>query len=171
MTPGRQALIVAFFLVIATVFQGRLAHAVIIKGAQPDLPLVFLACGGSLIGGNYAVVLALWTGLLEASMVAWYFGSLLTSRTLAGAFAGGLKRSVIRDSLVVPPIIVFLTTAVAQLVYAVMVPNAWVHHAHEWVRSVVGQLLYNTALSYPVYFLLRRCGIGRPKENPFGRVP
>lgn len=171
MTPGRQAFIVAIFLVLATVFQGIVAHAITIKGAEPDFTLIVMACGATLIGGNYALGLSLWAGLLEAAMLSQFVGSYLASRTLAGAFAGGLKRSVIRDSLVVPPLIVFLTTAVANLIFAVMVPHSWLHHAHQWTRAVIGQLIYNTVLSYPVYFLLRRCRIGQPKENPFGRLP
>jgi rod shape-determining protein MreD len=171
MTPGRQAFIVAIFLIFATVLQGIVAHAIMIKGAEPDFTLIVLACGATLIGGNYSVALAVWAGLLDASMLAQYIGSYLASRTLAGAFAGGLKSSVIRDSLVVPPLIVFLTTAVAHLIFAAMVPHAWLHRAHQWSHEVLGQIIYNTILSYPVYFLLRRCHVGQPKENPFGRIP
>jgi len=171
MTPARQSVIVAIFLVLATVFQGTAAHAIAIKHAEPDFPLIVLACGANLIGGNYAIGLAVWTGLLEASMVAQFVGTYLASRTLAGAFAGSLKQSVIRDSVIVPPLIVFFTTLLAHLIYAAMNPHSWLGHTHTWVRIVGGQLLYNTALSYPVYYLLRRCNIGLPKDNPFGRVP
>ena len=171
MTPARQSLIVAAFLLLASVFQGNLAHAIVIHRAEPDFPLIVLACGANLIGDNYAVGLALWTGLLNAVMLPQYMGSCLVSRTLAGAFAGGLKSSVIRDSVVVPPLIVFFTTLVAHLVYAAMNPHSWLHHASQWAHEVGGQLIYNTLLSYPVYYLLRRCNVGMPKDNPFGRVP
>jgi len=171
MTPARQSLIVAFFILVAAVLQGNLAHAIAIQRVEPDFPLIVLACGANLIGGNFAVGLALWTGLLEATMLPQYLGSYLASRTLAGAFAGGLKSSVIRDSIVVPPLIVFFSTMVAQLIYAAINPHSWLHHAHQWVHSMVGQLIYNTVLSYPIYYLLRRCHVGLPKENPFGRVP
>jgi len=170
MTPGRQTFVVALVLIAATVLQGRLAHIISIKGAQPDFPLVVLACGATLIGGSNAIGLAVWAGLLEAATFGMWFGSVLTSRTLAGAFAGSLQRSVIRDSVVVPPLVVLATTVVAEFVFAAMVPSSWLHHAHRWLRTVVGELVYNTILSHPVYALLRRFGVGQPRENSFARA-
>jgi rod shape-determining protein MreD len=165
MTRGRQTLIVALALVLATVLQGRFAHLIAIKGAQPDLPVIVLACGAILIGGSNAIGLAVWAGLLEAAIFAFWFGSYMTSRTLAGAFAGSLQRSVIRDSIVVPPLVVFATTVVAEFVFAAMVPPIWLHHAHRWIRTVLGELVYNTVLAHPVYLLLRRFGVGQSRDG------
>jgi rod shape-determining protein MreD len=169
MTPGRQTFVVALALVVATVLQGRVAHVISIKGAQPDFPLIVLACGAILIGGGNAIFLAVWAGLLEAATFGVWFGSCLTSRTLAGAFAGSLQRSVIRDSIVVPPLVVLATTLVAEFVFAAMVPSSWLHHAHRWAHTIIGELVYNTILSHPVYALLRRCGAGQPRENSFAQ--
>jgi rod shape-determining protein MreD len=171
MTPGRQTFVVALALIAAAVLQGRLAHIIAIKGAQPDFPLIVLACGATLIGGSSAIGLAVWAGLLEATMFGMWFGSVLTSRTLAGAFAGSLQRSVIRDSVVVPPLVVLATTVVAEFVFAAMVPSSWLHHVHRWARNVMGEIVYNTVLSHPVYLVLRRLHVGQPRENSFARVP
>jgi rod shape-determining protein MreD len=168
MTPARQILIVSFLLVVAAVLQGRLAHAVMIMGAQPDFPLVLLGCAALLIGGDGAIWLAFWTGLLQAAMAAQYVGSYLTSRVLAGAFASSLQRDLIRDSIVVPPLVVLAVTVITEFIFAAMVPHAWLHHLRPWLRGEIGGTVYNTVLSYPCFLLLRRCGIGYRREDPFG---
>lgn len=171
MTPGRQSFIAICFLLLAAVCQGRLAHAVAYRSAEPDFLLVVLACASMLVGGYWGVGLGFLTGYLTAALYAdpfVPFGTILASRTIAGAFAAGLQRSVIRDSLLVPPLVVAVTTFVCDCVFAAMDPHAWLHHTKQWFRLQVGQLLFNTVLSYPVYLILRKCGLGFRKEDPFG---
>jgi hypothetical protein len=36
-----------------------------------------------------------------------------------------------------------------------------------WAFSTLGEVIYNTILALPVYFILRRFGIGRQIETPF----
>ena len=52
------------------------------------------------------------------------FGSLFVSRIAAGAFAGGFGRSLIRDNLIVPPLVVLAATLLAELISVLMAP-AW----------------------------------------------
>ncbi|MCW3059930.1 MAG: hypothetical protein JWQ02_1751 [Capsulimonas sp.] len=167
MTPGIQTVVVVFCLLFAHVLQGRVAHAIEFRGAHPDLPLIVLACGATLLGGARGTAVGLWSGLLTASIAGVNYGSLLASRTIAGAFAGNLQRSMLRDSIIVPPLIVFSTTVVAEFIYAVMAPNAWLHHWRLWMRQTGGEVAYNMVLSYPIYFLLRRIRIGHKVEDPF----
>ncbi len=164
MIPTRQVFLVALLLLLAAVLQGRVAHAIQVRGAQPDLPLVGLACGGTLLGGPRGAGLGFWAGLLTAALVPGTVGSFLTSRTLAGAFAGRLQGSVIRDSVVVPPLVTFATTLIAELIYVLMAPT---HHLRAWAAARGGEILYNTLLALPVYSLMRRLHIGHRREDPF----
>jgi hypothetical protein len=139
-----------------------------IRSAQPDLPLIVLTCGATLVGGAYAPCLGLFAGYLCVALTPTIsFGSYLVSRTVAGAAAGGLTRSVIRDSVWTPPIVVTLGTAVAEIVFALMAPSAWLHHFRRYLMTAGGEVVYNAALSYPVYVLLRRLGIGFRPEDPY----
>ena len=167
MTSGRQTFLVAICILLAHVLQGRVAHAIEFRGAHPDLPLIVLACGASLLGGSRGTMMGLWSGLLTGAIAIGDYGSCLASRTIAGAFAGNLQRSMLRDSIVVPPLIVLSTTVVAEFIYAVMAPHSWLHHLHLWLRQTGGEIAYNMILSYPIYFLLRLIRIGHKVEDPF----
>lgn len=169
MTPARQIIVAALLLFVAAVLQGTLAHAVAIRNAEPDFTIVVLACGALLIDAEEAVVgLSMLTGLMLASMNAQYVGSYLTSRLMAGVFAGSLQRHLIRDNLVVPPLVVVVATLLSELIFAAMVPGVWLHHLRPWAREKAGELAYNAVLSFPVYALMRRFGIGYRREDPFG---
>lgn len=153
---------------VAAIAQGRLSHALHICWAQPDFPLLTLACAGVLLGGNQATFLGLWTGLLTAAMIPGTFGTLLTSRVLSGTLAGYLSRFVIRDSVLVPPLVTLLVTGTAEVVRVLMAPGLSLHPIHLWLEKVGGEMLYNALLSLPVYFLLRRLGLGVVQPDSFG---
>jgi len=170
MIPMRHVFLAALTVWLAAILQGRVAHALSIGAAQPDLPLVALSCGSLLVGSARGAVLGFWAGLLAASAFPQTYGSLFVSRILAGAFAGGFGRNLIRDNLVVPPLVVLATSALAELLYVLMVPGLAVHHVRRWAEQTGGEVLYNTLLALPVYLFLRLLQVGRPREDPFGRL-
>ena len=57
MIPARHVLLVAVLIWLAAIGQGRAAHAISIRGAQPDLPLIVLACGSLALGGARGALL------------------------------------------------------------------------------------------------------------------
>lgn len=164
MTAARQIILAAVLVCLAAVLQGRGAHALRVGQAQPDFVLIALGCSATLLGGARGIALGFWSGLLTASLNPGTFGTYLASRTLAGAFAGWLQGSVIRDSVVVPPLALLATTLVAEVISVLMAPT---HHLRLWALQVGGETLYNMLLALPVYFLLRRLGVGRQREDPF----
>ena len=171
MIPTRYVLPAALIIWLAAILQGRAAHALSIHGAQPDLPLVVLSCGSLLVGSARGAALGFWTGLLAASAFPQTYGSLFVSRILAGAFAGGFGRNLIRDNWIVPPLIVLATTGLAELIYVLMAPSLAVHHVRHWAELTGGEVLYNTAFALPVYLFLRLLQVGRqPEEDPFRRL-
>ena len=170
MIPARQVFLAALFLWLAAIAQGRLAHAWRLGPAQPDFVLIALGCGASLLGFQRGALLGFWAGLLTAVMMPYTFGTYLTTRLLAGAFAGTLQRSLTRDSPIVPPLVVLATTLLAEFLYLLMAPAVVFPHLRHWAWRVGGEVLFNTILSFPVYFLLRLCGIGRLSADPFARL-
>jgi len=171
MIPTRHVFLAALVVWLAAILQGRAAHALSIHGAQPDLPLVALSCGSLLVGSARGAALGFWTGLLAASAFPQTYGSLFVSRILAGAFAGGFGRNLIRDNLVVPPLVVLAATVLGELLYVLMAPGLAVHHVRRWAEQTGGEVVYNALLALPVYLFLRLLQVGRQHEDPIGRLP
>lgn len=170
MIPARQVVLALLFVWLAAIAQGRLAHAVRLGSAQPDFILILLGSSASLLGVQRGMLLGFWAGLLTAVMMPTTFGTYLTSRLLAGAFAGTLQRSLIRDSPIVPPLVVLAATLAAEAIYILMAPAVVFPHLRHWLWRVGGETIYNILLSFPLYFLLRLCGIGRLSADPFARL-
>lgn len=177
MIPKRQVILVAVLIWLAAVVQGRAAHALSIHGAQPDLRLVTLACGALLLGPRGAL-LGFWTGLLTASAspplmegaASLYYGGLFLGRLLAGTLAGGLGRSLTSGNFLVPPLVTLAATLLAEAVTVVVAPGLALHHLRHWAWLAGTGALYNMMLALPVSLLLRGLGVGRLRENPFGRL-
>lgn len=166
MSGPRQTLLAALMLLPAAVAQGRIAHSLAVFGAQPDFVLVTLACGATLLGGASGIGLGLWAGLLTAALVPQTLGTFLASRLAGGAFAGWLAGSVIQRSVIVPPLAALATTLVTELMYVLMAPT---HHLRAWAVAVGGEAVCNMLWSIPIFLLLRRVGIGRTPDDPFGQ--
>ncbi len=169
MIPVRQVVLAAFLIWLAAVLQGRVAHAVSIRGAQPDLPLVVLSSSAILVGSMRGSLLGFWAGLLAAVSLPATYGSVFASRIVAGAFAGSLGSSLIRSNLLVPPLVTLAANLAAEIVSALIDPGRALHHSHWWLIQTGGEILYNTALALPVYLLLRFCRIGQLRDDPFGQ--
>ncbi len=170
MIPKRQVVLAAALIWLAAVAQGRAAHALSVHGVQPDLRLVVLACGALLVGGPRGTLLGFWTGLLTAAAAPGLYGSLFLSRLMAGALAGGVGRSLIGGNFLVPPLVTLAATLVAEAVTVVLAPGLALHHIRHWLWLAGGGALYNSLLALPASLLLRVLGVGRPREDPFGRL-
>jgi hypothetical protein len=162
----RRFIFLLALILLAAVLQAGFGNDVSIMRAKPDLILVVTACGGVLTGPARATFAGLWAGLLTATLSNVNYGSILVSRTAMGILAGWLHHHVIRDSIVVPPLVVLVGTLTAEVIYFLMAPT---HNIHAWARSVGGETLYNIALSFPVYFGLRALGMGPEPVSPFER--
>ena len=169
MTSLRHFLVIALLIWLAAVGQGRLAHAMIIGGAQPDLPLVVLTCGAVLIGRIGGIWLGFWAGLFTAISFPPAYGSLFFSRIAAGAFSGFIGRSLTRDNLLVPLLVTFASTLLAELLTALLAPGYAVHHLRHWGLLLGGKLIYNSLLALPTSLLLRWLRVGVIAESPFGK--
>jgi uncharacterized membrane protein len=168
MIPIRQMLLVAFLIWMAAILQGRAAHAISIRGAQPDFPLIVLCGCAILVGSLRGSVLGFWAGLLTAVSFPAAYGSLFVSRIAAGAFAGSLGSSLIRANLLVPPLVTFAANLLSEAVCLLMAPGAALHHPRLWFIQTGSEIGYNTLLALPVFLFLRFCRVGHLQEDSFG---
>ncbi len=169
MIPTRQVALAAFLIWLAAVLQGRVAHAVAFRGAEPDLPLVVLSTGAILVGSLRGSILGFWAGLLAAASFPAFYGSLFASRIVAGALAGSLGSSLIRTNLFVPPLVTLAASLLAEGICTLIAPGPALHHLRRWGIQAGGEVCYNTALALPVYLALRLCRIGQLRDDPFGQ--
>lgn len=169
MIPARQVVLAAFLIWVAAVLQGCVAHAISIRGAQPDLPLVVLCGSAILVGSMRGSLLGFWAGLLAAVSLPAVYGSLFASRIVAGALAGSLGSTLIRSNLLVPPLVTLAANVAAEVVSALIAPSQPLHGSHRWLVQTGSEILYNTALALPVYLLLRVCRLGQLRDDPFGQ--
>jgi len=165
----RSTLLVAALLWLAVIGQGTLAHAINIHGVQPDFPLVVLSCGSLLVGGVGGTWLGFWAGLLAAVSFPQAYGSLFFSRIAAGAFAGSVGQNLIRDNMLVPPLVTVASTLLAEMLTALLAPGYVFHHLRHWVMLMGGELLYNALLAIPLFLFLRGIRVGQVTEDYFGR--
>ncbi len=169
MIPARQVVLAALLLWAAAVLQGRVSHAMAFRGAQPDLPLVFLCSSALLVGSVRGSLLGFWAGLLAASSFPAAYGSVFAGRIIAGAFAGSLGSSLIRANLLVPPLVTLAATLLAEITGTLIAPSFALHYSRRWLLGTGGEVLYNTLLALPAYSVLRLCRIGQLQDDPFGR--
>ena len=169
MIPARQIVLAAFLVWIAVILQARVAHAVSIRGAQPDFPLVVLSGCAMLVGSLRGSLLGFWTGLLAAASLPAAYGSVFASRIVAGTLAGSLGSSLIRSNFLVPPLVTLAANLLAEIVCALIAPGPALHHSRWWLAQTGSEVLYNTVLALPVFWLLRLCRIGQLRDDPFGQ--
>ena len=149
--------------------QGRVAHAINFRGAEPDFPLVVLSGSAILVGSRRGSLLGFWTGLLAAASLPAAYGSLFAGRIVAGVFAGSFGSSLIRTNLLVPPLVALAASLASETVCMLIAPGPALHHSRRWLIQTGGGVLYNMALALPVYLLLRLCRIGQLRDDPFGQ--
>lgn len=146
----------ALALFVAAVLQSVYANAMQIQGAQPDLLLATGLVGALFCDVNGGAAVGFFAGLLHASVSApphSGFGSLIVSRTLVCLLVGWLEQRVFRDHVLLALTCVAVGTALAETLYFLFAPQPDVLR---WARALLLTVLYNSVLSLPLYYALRR---------------
>jgi rod shape-determining protein MreD len=167
MTTRQYWLLIAIIL-LSVWLQACLSNRISVLHGKPDFVLTTIVCIAVLTGTTNSVLLCVWGGFLTAVLAGFNYGSILISRLVTGAVAGLLRQHVIQDSIVVPPLTVFLATWICEGLYFLMAPN--LHGVHWWLRMVLSESFYNSVLAVPIYFGLRLIRFGTNLEgayNPF----
>jgi rod shape-determining protein MreD len=163
-----RSLLLYLMLLCASWLQAGLSSRIEILHARPDFVLTTLVCICILVGSLYGTAISVWAGFLTAVLAGINYGSVLVSRLITGALCGSLQQLVIQDVIVIPPIVVFLATWLAEGLYFLMAPN--LHDLRWWLKMVLGESLYNAALAVPIYAGLRYLNYGAEANqayNPF----
>lgn len=143
-------------LLIASLVQLALAPGIAVRGVRPDLLTATALLCAMFSEANGAAGLGFFAGLIHACFAApplGGFGSLVVSRTVVCFGVGWLEERIYRDNGLLALVIVGVGTLLTEGVYFVLAPQ---HHLMHWARSVGGTTLYNLALAYPLYLILRR---------------
>lgn len=155
MSPSRRFLLFVVFPLLAAVVQLAWSHAMAIKGAQPQLPLLLTALGATFCNANEGALLGFLNGFLFASispLLGGGLGGILVGNTIVGFGIGWLGERVFRGSTFLSPIFAGIGTLVANLIFLLAVPPpAFLN----WLLVCGKTILYNMVLALPLYPLLR----------------
>jgi len=157
-----QYLVVAGFLIVSVLVEGRWGHQLVFHGARPDPCVVVVGASASLLGWRRGAVFGLIGGLLSAALVPVNFGTQIISYTLGGVITGWIPVFIAADSPAISPVAGIVCTATVGISSMLMAPS---HHLHVWALHFVGELVLNTVLTIPIFYLLRFLRIGI-KQRP-----
>ncbi len=145
-------------LLAAFILHASIGGAIAVRGARPDMALTTLLVSCLFVGSNTGSVLGLFAGLLEASYTNRFVGSIMVSRTLTGWLIGALEERIFRDSLLMAIAVSFLGTLASESLFFLFAPQP---HVLRWLFRTLESAAYNTALSIPLYYLIRRVAAKR----------
>jgi rod shape-determining protein MreD len=155
----------ALSFIIAVAIQAQGANHLAISGARPDFLLLAVTLTALLGGVSEGIFIGLVGGILMAALSGFDYGVWIVSRIMVGAAAALIAGSFSRYSILTPLLATAACTVVAHLVVQVFAPSSFASE----IKSLAGELLYNVALSLPVYFLIRLLIQSRKPEDAYQR--
>jgi cell shape-determining protein MreD len=165
---GPRTFLLVIFLLISSWLQAAIASRIQIFHAEPDFVLTTLVCICILVGTVHGTMLSVWAGFLTSVLAGVNYGSIMVSRLVTGSLSGSVQRHIIQDNIFIPPTTLFVATWLTEGLYFLMAPN--LQNLRWWTHMVLGQAIYNSVLSLPIYFGLRYLKFGAETEqgyNPF----
>jgi hypothetical protein len=159
---GVQYGIVCSCLLIAVVTQARWGHRFAVRDIAPDLVQVVLGASIGLIGGmRRGLGFGLLAGVFSAALFPLNAGTRIVSCALGGIAAASLRKVLSSGSPLMAPACGLVCSGAIEISALLMAPT---HHLHAWLEHSAGDVVYNTLLTIPVYYLLRCLHIGRTRE-------
>jgi rod shape-determining protein MreD len=146
----------AALLLVAILIQVTLASDIRIRGVAPDLMLLFAICaglaGGAELGGTVGFAAGLLTDLFLQTTP---LGLSALAYCLVGFAVGLLRRGVLRESRLLPPIVATVASAAGVVLFVligVMVGQSQLSELgpKRIVETAVIVALMNTVLAFPV---------------------
>jgi rod shape-determining protein MreD len=153
MNAGRRRVRLTLFVLAAFVLHAAFGSALQIRAARPNLALTALLVASLFTDAGTGAALGFLVGLLEAAYSAFFVGSLLVTRSLAGWVVGALEARIFRDSPLVAVATALTGTFLVEGCFFLFAPQA---NVLRWLLRVVCQSLYNAALALPLFYVLRR---------------
>ncbi|MCL4473723.1 MAG: rod shape-determining protein MreD [Actinobacteria bacterium] len=147
-----------FLLVIgAVVVQTSAAPYLTVLGAKPDVAMVIVICLAMMRGPVWGATVGFATGLLIDIALFQTLGISSFLFTLAGYFSGRYAEGVDPDSWFPPVLIVFVCTAVVQVLHAMIMFLLGVEASAGFVllRIVLPTAILNALLAAPIFVVSR----------------
>jgi rod shape-determining protein MreD len=141
-----------FSLLVAAGIQGNLPAGMSLLGAKPDLILVVLIAYSLAADPLAGAALGFVAGLVHGAAVGLSLGSFIVTRTITGFLAGFATTRLFSENPVVPVFSAAWLTAVCEGLFLLANPRVPLAHA---ARVVLGECIYNAALTLLLYWLLR----------------
>jgi len=127
------------------------------RGAHPDCPLTLALTAALLTDSRIGCLTGMASGFMTSGIVGETMGTYLVSRTIAGYAAGVPTGRLYRGKLGVALAGVFVCSIIAETILALSAPRLTLEH---WLISIPGSALFNMALAFPMFYLLRSFGWG-----------
>jgi rod shape-determining protein MreD len=150
---------IAALLVVVVLIETALASDLRIFGVAPDLMVLVVICAG-LAGGTEA---GAWVGFCAGLFIDMFLTSTpvgLSALTycLIGASVGGLRSSVLTERKAVHPVVGFVATAAAVLLFVAVGDVLGQHQllgaGRTWlIKVVIVESLWNAVLALPVAYI------------------
>lgn len=166
----------AVLVLVATVLQSALAADVRVLGVAPDLLLLLGISAGLADGAELGCLVGFFAGLCaDVFLTTTPFGLSALAYCLTGYGVGMVRRNVLRDSWLLPPLVAFVATIVGVALFVGIGDvvgqtgpsasgGAWV------VRVALVEGVWAAALSIVVHPLVSRLArTGAAAEMPDGR--
>ncbi len=151
-----RALRLGLLLFLAICAQSAFADSLRIRSVPPDVPLVVAIIGSMYYDADRGAFLGFIIGVFHAAFAtpsAGGFTALILSRLLVCFGVGWLEERIFRDSLPLALGMVALGSMLVECLFFVIAPQPDIPH---WIRQTLFATLYNTLLTLPLYFVIRR---------------
>jgi rod shape-determining protein MreD len=159
MNPRLLRIRLTLFLAAAFVIHAALGGDLAIRGARPNIALTSLMVCSLYVDAAAGAWFGLMVGLLEASYLDRFVGSVLVSRILPGFVIGTLEERIFRDSVFIALAAAVLGTIASECLFFLFAPQP---HALRWLVRTAQSALYNGALSIPIYMVVHR--LAKPRR-------
>lgn len=145
-------------LIFAAALQCVFANSVGIRGGRPDFVLTVALLASQFFGANEGAGTGCFAGLLTAACASppphlGGYGSTIVSRTITCFVIGWLEERIFRENIMIATATVAVGTIATELLFFAFDPH---FRVLLWMRGVGLEVVYNSAIAVPLYFIVRR---------------
>lgn len=157
---------IAALLIVVVVIETALASDLRVFGVAPDLMVLVVICSGLTGGTEAGAWVGFWAGLLmDMFLTSTPVGLSALTYCLIGASVGALRSSMLTDRKAILPVVGFVATAAAVLLFVAVGDVLGQHQllgaGRTWLIKVVAiESLWNTVLAIPAAYVYGRAARG-----------
>lgn len=146
-------LIMTILFFISLVLQSTLFSHLTVAGVKPDLVLVLVVFYALFQGPQEGALVGLIGGLLQDMMFGQYIGLNALANLVIGYLIGLLERKIYKENLLIPTIILFLSTFLHEtILYFLRLAIELPTNYFTFIKSVVfSTAVYNSCLAPFIY--------------------